>query len=200
MPAPKKPSPYPLIRRLDELEERLQRIEAHLELPPVESPEPESLPESAPELAAQATPTPPVPVAPALPGQTPPAESTPAPIVSPTPPAAPASPPVNAAFHRLVFEARGESGGEQIELIFKDALNNSSLNAQRIIPFESGLSTHWQLAEIRLEDSAAFQAQQVTQMRIEFGTQRTDNPPDSSLFIKNIQWIPRDTGENAAAN
>jgi len=99
-------------------------------------------------------------------------------------------PSVNALQRKLVFEARGKNGGEQLELIFKDADNNSSLNQKRIQPFPTGLSTHWQMAEITIQEGPAFHANRITQMRFEFGSQRTENESSSALFLKNIQWLP----------
>jgi len=99
-------------------------------------------------------------------------------------------PPMSLAQHKLVFEARGESGGEKLEIIFRDTRNNSSLNVRRIEPFRSGLSTHWQLAEITIDETATFHRDSIVQMRFEFGSQRTTNPPQMTLFIKNIRSVP----------
>ncbi len=99
-------------------------------------------------------------------------------------------PPQSLAQHKLVFEARGGAGGEKLEIIFKDTGNNSSLNVMRMEPFRSGLSTHWQLAEITMEEAATFHRDSIAQMRFEFGSQRTANSPQMTLFIKNIRWVP----------
>jgi len=102
--------------------------------------------------------------------------------------------PLQADRYRLVFEARGLGGGERLEFVFKDTSRKSSLNWKVLDPFPEGLGTAWQLAEIALDDSESFNAKAVTEMRIEFGSQRTRNGSDAVVFLKSMQWLPREDG------
>lgn len=100
-------------------------------------------------------------------------------------------PPINLAAYRLFFEIRGMNGGEQVELIFKDKNGNSSLNWKSIKPFDGGLLTEWQPFSLDLEATPYFDAHQIQQMRIEVGSQRTGNPADAKVMIRNLQLWPQ---------
>lgn len=102
--------------------------------------------------------------------------------------------PFNAADYTFEFQARGETGNETLEVVFKDWNHQSSLNWKPLIPFPMGLSTEWQKAEISIDRSEAFDAQRVAQMRLEIGAQRTGNPEGSVVFIKNLRWKPKGKG------
>lgn len=100
------------------------------------------------------------------------------------------SPPINTIKQRLYFEVRGAIGGEQLELIFKDINGNTSLNWKTLVPLPQGLDSSWQSVSVGLESTEYFSANQITQMRFEFGTQRTNNNTSAVAMFRNFQWIP----------
>lgn len=100
------------------------------------------------------------------------------------------NPPLDATPYELAFEVRGRIGNEKIEVIFKDANDNSSLNWKEIKLFNDGMGTEWSQVQLRVEDSEYFNAHALKQLRIEIGTQRTANTQDAVVFVRNIQWIP----------
>ncbi len=102
------------------------------------------------------------------------------------------SPPFNATKQRLYFEVRGALGGEQLELIFKDINGNTSLNWKTLVPMPQGLDSTWQSVSIDLASTEYFSAKQITQMRFEFGSQRTNNASNAVAMFRNFQWIPID--------
>ncbi len=103
------------------------------------------------------------------------------------------NPPLPALGKRLYLEARGMRGGEQFEIVLKDANGNTSLNWKQLVPFTDGLSTEWQPAIIDFEPTQFFNPDTIQQLRIEFGSQRTGNAADATLMIRNLQWIPAES-------
>jgi len=84
-------------------------------------------------------------------------------------------------------------GGEQFEIVLKDANGNTSLNWKQIVPFTDGLTSEWQPAIIDFEPTQFFNPDAIQQLRIEFGSQRTGNAADATLMIRNLQWIPAES-------
>lgn len=103
------------------------------------------------------------------------------------------NPPLPALGKRLYLEARGMRGGEQFEIVLKDANGNTSLNWKQIVPFTDGLTSEWQPAIIDFEPTQFFNPDAIQQLRIEFGSQRTGNAADATLMIRNLQWIPAES-------
>lgn len=99
--------------------------------------------------------------------------------------------PLNAADYVLEFEAKGEKGKESLEVILTDESRRSSLSQRPLIPFPMGLGPEWQTAEIAVSRSEAFDAQRVSQLRFEIGSQRTGNPSDGIVHLRGIRWKPR---------
>ena len=101
------------------------------------------------------------------------------------------SPTFNATGYVLEFEAKGRSGGEALEVAFRDVRRQSSLNSAPLRPFPMGLTTRWEKARVIIDKTDSFDATRISQMRFEVGTQRTGNPPDTLVSIRNIRWVPR---------
>lgn len=104
------------------------------------------------------------------------------------------NPPLAALGKRLYLEARGLNGGEKFEIVLKDSNGNTSLNWKSLVPFEGGVSTEWRSAIIDFEPTHFFNPDAIQQLRIEFGSQRTANPANATILIRNIQWIPAENG------
>jgi len=99
-------------------------------------------------------------------------------------------PPFNAKGYALQFEAKGEIGGETLEVILSDIRRQSSLNAGAIRPFPTGLTTRWEKAEVRVPSGAGFDTSRIRQMRLDIGSRRTGNPSNTSIMIRNARWVP----------
>lgn len=95
----------------------------------------------------------------------------------------------------LVFDAKGRSGGEMLEILFKDRKLKTSLNQGVLRPFPMGLSAEWATVSVMVKLSEEFDAAGVKQMRIDIGSRRTGNPADATVFIRNVKWIPKQAWE-----
>lgn len=98
-------------------------------------------------------------------------------------------PPFQAAQYYLQMEARGAKGKEKLEFLFKDMNGNNNLNVKKILIPEEGLTTQWQPIVVELIGTPHFDANAIEQMRIEFGTQRTANSADATIFVRNLKWV-----------
>lgn len=95
----------------------------------------------------------------------------------------------------LTFEAKGRTGGEMLEVVFKDKDHKTSLNQGSLRPFPMGLSADWTRGFVMLERSDEFDAARVKQMRIDIGSRRTGNNPNATVFIRNVKWVPKQAWE-----
>jgi hypothetical protein len=99
--------------------------------------------------------------------------------------------PLNLSASKLVFEARGAKGGENLALALKDTGNVLAFEKGIFFPFPYGLTADWQRAEIPLENLAkGFDARHVSAIRIEFGSKDAQNTPGDTLFIKDLRLVP----------
>ena len=58
-----------------------------------------------------------------------------------------------------------------------------------------GLSAEWGRAAVPVERTDAFDAARVKQMRMDIGNRRTGNPPNATVFIRNLKWVPKQAWE-----
>lgn len=100
-------------------------------------------------------------------------------------------PPLNLSNAKIVFFAKGSHGGENVAIALKDRDNVQGFVRGKIYPFQTGLTTGWQKAEISMnETSKGFDVRNVTSIHFEFGSKDTDNKPGDTLFIRDLQRVP----------
>ncbi len=99
--------------------------------------------------------------------------------------------PLNLSTSKIVFEARGANGGENIAFALKDTGNVLAFEKGVFFPFPYGLTAEWQRAEVPLESLAkGFDPRRVSALRIEFGAKDVQNTPGDTIFIKDFRLVP----------
>ena len=99
-------------------------------------------------------------------------------------------PPKNLETSKIIFYARGQKGGENITLSLKDTNNVMAFEKGRMNPFEGGLTTEWQMAEISLENAVKeFNPKKASSLRFDFGSKDAKNKPGDTVFVKDIQVV-----------
>ncbi len=94
---------------------------------------------------------------------------------------------------RIVFYARGQNGGETFAFSLRDRENVPAFRRSKLFPFENGLTTHWQKAEIVLTDADTvkeFDPKSVAMLRFDFGSKDTSNRNGDTIFIKDVEILP----------
>ncbi len=98
--------------------------------------------------------------------------------------------PANLSGYKIVFDAKGVKGGENVAFALKDRDNVLAFSKGKIFPFPGALTTEWQSAEITLDEAVeAFDEKHVTTMRFEFGS-NVQNRPGDTIYIKNVRILP----------
>jgi hypothetical protein len=98
--------------------------------------------------------------------------------------------PTNLSGYKIVFDAKGAKGGENIAFALKDRGNVLAFAKGKVFPFPGALTTDWQRAEIRLDEAVeAFNEKSVVAMRFEFGS-NVQNHPGDTIYVKNVRIIP----------
>jgi len=92
--------------------------------------------------------------------------------------------PLDLGRHRLVFNAKGHKGGEELMVIFRDAMYRS----RQIKVAERGLTPDWREFFIDLDNIGVINAGQIKDVRFEFGHSMTNNPPGTVIFLKDIYF------------
>ena len=100
------------------------------------------------------------------------------------------NPPFNARDHVLEFEAKGEAGGENVEVLFSDVKRQTSLNQGTLRPFPAGLTTAWQKASVSVTNAEGFDASRVVLLRIGTGS-RAGSAAAGTVQIRNLKWRSR---------
>lgn len=100
-------------------------------------------------------------------------------------------PPFDARGYELEFEARGEAGGENVEIFFRDVNRQTSLNQGVLRPFPSGLAAGWEKAAVAVSSADGFDASRVALLRIETGQRTGHTSSAGAVFIRNLKWKPR---------
>ncbi|MGH7197462.1 MAG: hypothetical protein ACREH5_01815, partial [Candidatus Omnitrophota bacterium] len=99
--------------------------------------------------------------------------------------------PLNLSASKIVFEARGAKGGENLAFALKDRGNVLAFEKGVFFPFPYGLTAEWQRAEVPLENAAkGFDARHVSAIRIEFGSKDAENKPGDTIFIRDFRLVP----------
>lgn len=99
--------------------------------------------------------------------------------------------PLNLTTSKIVFEARGAKGGENLAFALKDAGNILAFEKGVFFPFPYGLTADWQRAEIPLENlTKGFDLRRVSAIRVEFGAKDAQNTPGDTIFIKDFRLVP----------
>lgn len=92
---------------------------------------------------------------------------------------------------KLVFDARGAKGGEQLAVAMKDGGNVIAFKKGLLHPFPEGLTTEWKEAEVLLVDlNDNFNPKDVSSIRFEFGGKDTSNRSGDTIYVRNLRLVP----------
>lgn len=92
---------------------------------------------------------------------------------------------------KIIFYAKGGSGGEKLAFAMKDSANRQAFDKGRHFPFPDGLTTHWQKAEIPVSIlSNGFDVDHVAALRFDFGSRDVDNQTDDTVFVRDLRIVP----------
>lgn len=108
--------------------------------------------------------------------------------------------PMDLSSSSLDFFIKGGHGRESLNLILRDAENNSYMPQAHNIIFNKNMAEDWQFVSIPLNNfDGAYNPKRVNHIGFEFGTQTTLNEPGVSIYIKNIKivWAPPASYEKA---
>lgn len=87
---------------------------------------------------------------------------------------------------RIIFKLKGKQGGERLELTFRDKFSKS-YNPQLVLMPEERLLPNWHQIKVTLDDhQRKIDLSSVVHMGLEFGLSTVQNPPNSTLFVKDI--------------
>ncbi len=101
-------------------------------------------------------------------------------------------PPLDLRGAKIVFQAKGLKGGEDVAVAMKDSHNVQAFSKGKAYPFPDSLTAKWQWCEISGEDLVpAFDRGSAVNLRFEFGSKDTENKSGDTLFIKDLQIVRR---------
>jgi len=95
--------------------------------------------------------------------------------------------PLNLVRHHLLFKTKGDAGGEELIIMFRDEM----YKLRQIEVAEEGLSTEWQEFSIDLDSVGGIRTEQIKDIRFEFGGSFTGNKPGTIIFLKDIYFIAK---------
>ncbi len=94
--------------------------------------------------------------------------------------------PVDLRGKSVILEIKGKSGGEKVELTFRNQFAEGYTPQMTIRP-QTSLLPDWQRLKIDLEESnPQMDLSCVVHIGLEFGSSTVQNPVNSALFVKNI--------------
>lgn len=94
--------------------------------------------------------------------------------------------PVDLRGKSIILEVKGKTGGEKLEMTFRNQLAKEYTPQMTVRP-SNNLLTGWQRLQIVMEeDSASMDLSCVVHIGLEFGSSTVQNPANSTLFVKNI--------------
>lgn len=100
--------------------------------------------------------------------------------------------PVDVSNGSLEFFVKGLSGNESLEVILRDADNNSYLPQARNLVFNKNMGGDWQFVSVPFGDfKGYYNSKHVNHIGFEFGTQTTSNDQGTSIYIKNIKIVKK---------
>ncbi|MEA3305682.1 MAG: hypothetical protein U9R52_02590, partial [Candidatus Omnitrophota bacterium] len=98
--------------------------------------------------------------------------------------------PIDSTGRSLDFFVKGKAGGESLELILRDADNNSYLPQARHATFHKNMKNEWQFVSVPFSDFDGFyNHERVKHIGFEFGTQTTLNKRGTSIYIRNVKIV-----------
>lgn len=92
----------------------------------------------------------------------------------------------------LDFFAKGADGKESLQVILRDADNNSYIPQAQNLIFDKNMDSEWQFVSIPFNSlKGYYNPKRICHIGFEFGTQTTQNEPGACIYIKNIEIVSR---------
>lgn len=96
--------------------------------------------------------------------------------------------PADLAMSSLDFFVKGSNGGESLQVMLRDADNNSYIPQAKNLVFSKNMTAKWQFVSIPINSlKGYYNPRRINHIGFEFGTQTTANEPGSCIYIKNIE-------------
>ncbi|MBU4376987.1 MAG: hypothetical protein KKD29_05860 [Candidatus Omnitrophica bacterium] len=96
--------------------------------------------------------------------------------------------PADLTMSSLDFFVKGSIGRESLQVILRDADNNSYIPQAQNMIFNKNMNSEWQFVSIPLNNlKGHYNTKRIKHIGFEFGTQTTANEPGTCIYIKNMK-------------